>query len=79
MCTVITTYHYEDGHTESDACCVCLWNLFIKLLKFISYVYSIIAFYIFYVVFIIGWLIAKLIYHIVLSCRKNENNIPQEP
>ena len=78
MCTVITTYHYEDGHTESDACCVCLWNLFIKLLKFISYVYSIIAFYIFYVVFIIGWLIAKLIYHIVLSCRKNENNIPQE-
>ena len=55
MCTVITTYHYEDGHTESDACCVCLWNLFIKLLKFISYVYS------------------------ILSCRKNENNIPQEP
>jgi hypothetical protein len=78
MCTVITTYYYEDGHTESDACCVCLWNLFIKFLKFISYVYSIIAFYIFYVVFIIGWLIAKLIYQIVLSCRKNENNIPQE-
>ena len=75
MCTTITTYYYEDGHTESDACCVCLWNLFIKFLKFISYVYSVIAFYIFYVIFIIGWLIAKLIYQIVLCCRKNENNI----
>ena len=77
MCTTITIYHYEDGHKESDACCVCLWNLFIKFLKFISYVYSVISFYIFYVVFIIGWLIAKLIYQIVLSCRKNENNISQ--
>ncbi len=75
MCTTITTYYYEDGHTESDACCVCLWNLFIKFLKFISYVYSVISFYIFYVVFIIGWLIAKLIYH--LYCCKNENNISQ--
>jgi len=37
-----------------------------------------ISFYIFYIVFIIGWLIAKLIYQIVLCCRKNENNIPND-
>ena len=73
MCTTVTTYYYADGHTESDACCVCLWNLFIKFLKFISYVYSVISFYIFYIIFIIGWLIAKLIYQIVLCCRKNED------
>ena len=84
-CNKPTIYYYADGHPESDSLCVCnyIWSLLIKLLKFIFYIYCIIPFYLFYTVFTIGWLIAKLIYLIVLILikvlcfRKNENNISQ--
>ena len=77
------TIHYYGDSDSRCCCCTFIWNLFIKLLKFISYIYCIIPFYLFYIVFIIGWLIAKLIYLIVLifikflCCRKKENNISQ--
>ena len=65
------------SYTGNDACLVCIWNSFIKFYKFISYVYSSISFYFFFIVFLIGWMIAKIIYLIVccLSCKRNENNI----
>ena len=82
ICIKRTKHYYGDDDSHC-CCCTYICNLFIKLLKFISYIYCIIPFCLFYIVFIIGWLIAKLIYLIVLifikflCCRKKENNISQ--
>jgi hypothetical protein len=63
--------------TRNDGCVTYIWNFYIILLKFISYVYSSMSFYLFFIAFLIVWMFATIIYQIIccLTPKKNENNI----
>ena len=71
---------YEDGHTESNECCVRMWNCFIFVIKRMAVIFTFLSFYIFLVFFIIFWLIAKGIFILILNSKiKNANNNNPNP
>ena len=74
---------YEDGHTESNECCVRMWNCFIFVIKRMAVIFTFLSFYIFLVFFILFWLIAKGIFILILNSKiknaKNNNPNPEVP
>ena len=79
-CCEIKTYtvtYYADGHTESNECCVRMWNCFIFVVKRIALIFSIVSFYIFLLFYFIFWLIAKSIFLLVLKCKIEEQKSPE--
>ena len=77
-CCMSTTYivtTYADGHTESDLWATELWNCFIKVLKRFAYFFTVISFYSGLLFFLFFWLLAKIIFQIIISCIGNPNNM----
>ena len=68
---------YADGHTESNECCVRMWNCFIYVIKRLALIFSIVSFYIFLLFYLIFWLIAKSIYLLVLKCKIEKEENPE--
>ena len=68
---------YADGHTESNECCVRMWNCFIFVVKRIALIFSIASFYIFLLFYFIFWLIAKSIYLLVLKYKTEKEENPE--
>jgi hypothetical protein len=79
-CCTSNTYTvtiYADGHTESNECCVRMWNCFIYVIKRLALIFSIVSFYIFLLFYFIFWLIAKSIYLLVLKCKVEREENPE--
>ena len=55
---------YEDGHKESNYCCVLIFNYFIWFMKRLALLFSILSFYIFALVFTFFWYIARCFYRL---------------
>ena len=71
---------YEDGSTQSNECCVTVWNCSVYVIKRLAVFFTFISFYIFLIFFIIFWLIAKGIFILIVNYRtKNENSNEQNP
>ena len=68
---------YADGHTESNECCMRMWNCFIYVIKRLALIFSIVSFYIFLLFYFIFWLIAKSIYLLVLKCKIEKEENPE--
>ena len=68
---------YADGHTESNECCMRMWNCFIYVIKRLALIFSIISFYIFLLFYFIFWLIAKSIYLLVLKYKTEKEENPE--
>jgi len=79
-CCISNTYTvtiYADGHTESNECCMRMWNCFIYVIKRLALIFSIVSFYIFLLFYFIFWLIAKSIYLLVLKCKVEREENPE--
>ena len=79
-CCTSNTYTvtiYADGHTESNECCVRMWNCFIYVIKRLALIFSIVSFYIFLLFYLIFWLIAKSIYLLVLKYKTEKEENPE--
>ncbi len=68
---------YADGHTESNECCMRMWNCFIYVIKRLALIFSIVSFYIFLLFYFIFWLIAKSIYLLVLKYKTEKEENPE--
>jgi hypothetical protein len=68
---------YADGHTESNECCMRMWNCFIYVIKRLALIFSIVSFYIFLLFYLIFWLIAKSIYLLVLKYKTEKEENPE--
>jgi len=64
---------YEDGHKESNYCCVCIWNILIYIIKRIALYMTIISYYLFIIFFMIFWFLAFLIYSAISNKKQNSD------
>lgn len=81
----VTVTVYADGHTESNACCVCLFNWTVYFLKRLGMFVSTIIYYIFLIMLTVLWFVLKGIITIILlivvcACgEKIANAVEPEP
>lgn len=67
--TSYTVTYYSDGHTESNYWFHVLWNCFIKYVKICAFFFTVISFYFGFLFFLFFWVLAKLLFHIIIKCK----------